>query len=85
MHVFFLLYVLKCVYTQNVYIDPCIDNLCQSGGSCIRIGDGSNYLCACTAGRWGQHCEFVPGEVPCDGNKCHSGSTCRPDAKESLK
>uniref|UniRef100_A0A915IKX0 EGF-like domain-containing protein n=1 Tax=Romanomermis culicivorax TaxID=13658 RepID=A0A915IKX0_ROMCU len=59
---------------------PCDDNPCLYGGSCHHVKDSVAYLCHCTGGHWGRHCEFAAGLKPCAHHQCQSGSTCKPDA-----
>uniref|UniRef100_A0AC35U930 ANK_REP_REGION domain-containing protein n=1 Tax=Rhabditophanes sp. KR3021 TaxID=114890 RepID=A0AC35U930_9BILA len=58
---------------KNLADVPCNKHSCFPGSVCIN--DGLGYLCECSSGRIGNHCEFAN---PCygDSNPCQNNSTC---------
>ncbi|KAG7514822.1 neurocan core protein [Solea senegalensis] len=56
----------------SVESNPCQNNPCLHGGSCLQEGDG--YSCYCPQGFSGESCEIDIDD--CQSNPCQNGGTC---------
>lgn len=56
-------------------VDLCFDNPCQNNSTCLLIGDGKNFDCACNEGFSGLTCEIAD---ICSDSPCFNNGTCMP-------
>ncbi|XP_071793194.1 uncharacterized protein [Asterias amurensis] len=62
----------------EIVINACDSNPCQNGGMCMSSStDSMRYICHCTSGHTGTHCENDPA-APCDSSPCLNGGACTP-------
>ncbi|XP_072035205.1 uncharacterized protein [Amphiura filiformis] len=62
-----------------IVIDYCISMPCQNGGTCRLQSSTDSYMCECSGGFIGIHCDQEsPATNPCDATPCLQGGTCVP-------
>ncbi|CAL8110243.1 unnamed protein product [Orchesella dallaii] len=75
-----------CYLPQTPGSDPTVPRDCNNRGDCIVVANGTEFVCNCSLGFWGQECNFTdlckidengstqPPDQPCNGGTCVNSS-----------
>ncbi|XP_018495761.1 protein jagged-1 [Galendromus occidentalis] len=68
------------------YYKPCVRGdgqpVCQNGGSCSEINNGTDFKCDCLPGWLGETCSNdISGRASCASNPCLNGGRCSPNSR----
>ena len=53
---YFDLFIYLFIYLEENHQDPCINNVCENGATCVAI-DKTDYKCICPEGFEGKYCQ----------------------------